>query len=311
MRKIYCLIFLLFVSQTIFSQNVVDEYNVWLQEHELSKYLFAESVYTQKQGEDNFQILKISYTTESKDTANAYLKELTEYYAAIGNASFPERLFYSYLRITKSKRPDTLVVQLIDKSACNETFIYYNETTKQIVDKTSVCQSKTIQLNGINVRLKRNTIENLERNKKAIFNKIVAFSDSIYTQAGGLNQKSNKSKVKFKHEYINGDDTLFIVVSGLKQEILVDYSDDFTCWLLSWFYDEKSCYPWEYLKIKVAYKQQAGKAGVKIIIDGKLSDGTANSPLSWGKAREIEGQFSEELDNYARTYRQKLSKVLY
>lgn len=309
MKRFIVIAFLL-LSNTVFSQQIVDDYNQWLNQRELSDYLVAEQVSSEKQGADNFQILELRFNTQSKDTAIAYWTRLNELYTTKGNTTFPELLFYNYLRLVRSKRPDTLVIKLTDREFCTTTFVYYDEDTRQIVDTTSYCLAKIIEISGLPVKRTKETIENINANRAEVFKQIFAFSKDFYKKQGGIHKKYNKSPVRIQN-YSKSDDSLIFRVQGLKQEILPDYGDEFTCWLLSFFMDQESCYPWEYLRFIIGFEQENAAGKLHIRIEGRVCDGTSSRPVSWSKARDMEPQFNDALEDYTALFRQQLRNELF
>ncbi len=309
MQKITILSVLLSLIISLNAQNLVKEYNNWLEKENLSEFIFAENTEIIRQGNSNFKKLNLKFNTNSKDTALSYWKKLNEIYSENSISSFPELLFYHYLFLEKSQRPDTLVIELKDEENCLKGFIYLNDSTKKILDTMSTClaQTRYIPITADEINLNGSLIELDESSeaREAVYNKIINFSKQLYTQEKGFyNNYSIKYVYFYDEDYLPGNDSLKFTVGGIKQEVLGSYGDPFVCWLLSYFYDEQSCHPWEYLKFSFHYN--GFKKSLIMKIEGKISDGMTKKPTTWRRAKPMEPQFKDYLKPYASKYKKAL-----
>lgn len=316
MKKSAFIIFIgLFFSPFLVAQDIVNNYNKWLKDENLFDYLIAENVDVIVQENENFQVLHLKFNTQSKDTALSYWNTLNSLYAKNQKSTLPQVLFYHYLYLEQSKRPDTLVIQLTDNEGCMNGFIYFDESNKKLIDTMSLCLAQIreikIPTDKINLAGSQIKLDNTSASRDAVYQKILNYSKKLYTQDNGFYKKYTNKYVSFNNDkYLKGNEKLTFTVSGIKNEVLQNYDNDFVCWLLSYFYDEDSCKPWEYLSFEIKYTIKDGSPFLIVSIDGRVSDGMAAKPTIWSRAKPMEAQFDDFLNTYADKYKKAVFELL-
>jgi len=308
MIKYTGIIILVLFAMNLQAQNTVSNYNTWLSQENLSDFIIAENIEIITQDTVNYKILNLTFNTQSKDTAISYWNTLDSIYLSSGKTTFPELLFYHYLHMEKTERPDTLVIKLTDNENCLTGFIYFDEDTKEIIDTMSLCLSQTRKVRIITNQIELNgdviSLDNSTDARDAVYDKIIEITTKLYTKDKGINNNYSIRYVTFSENFYPGDDSLIIFVGGMKQEVLKNYGDPFVCWLLSYFYNQKSCHPWEYLKLSFYYDGTSKNLMIKI--EGKISDGMTKHPTTWRRAKQMEPQFSDFLIPYSDIFKRTL-----